>query len=587
MVLETIYLLSFYKLFHSSRMRIINEGALILFFSIGYMHFGLTYSIRMESIVFMLITALLLTSLTLVLVGVFEYQFGLLLFSIINALIYIGSSIKMSTTGVPVMWADFNSGLFWDVVWNMYLKQNYPYIILSFVIVALLFYFMYKKKISVLAIRTRMRQTLIGGIGLVVILVLIGKVFVTTVHSRSLEEQGSVVYFISSREVDAMSSSGILNQYSQEKMEEIVKKYEKEFSTEKNFGKDDEIVITILSESLADPKSFSGVSWKEDPMPNFRKLQNASGGHLQSTMFGGGTTNVEFSVLTGFSYSFFNQQINAFDYLNQNPERNQSIAQYKEENIALHTHMKTGYHRADVLPNLGFSKFTDREDLLKMEETRSAVYYAEGYLSDYTLFDEILNEVNSSTEKNLLVHGLSMQNHYPYTEDLKGKLENKDVLISGNNLNAEQKQLALYARGVKKTDEALGTFIQSLEAMDRNVTVIMYGDHYPALDNSVYMKYPVKDDENEFINDHSTPYFVWKNHHRKSENISKSVTPEGLSVLAMKEGNTKVPVFYQLVDQLEKTDKETSRYQEMVDDYELIQYDMLEGAQYSKVLFEK
>ena len=144
-----------------------------------------------------------------------------------------------------------------------------------------------------------------------------------------------------------------------------------------------------------------------------------------------------------------------------------------------------------------------------------------------------------------------MQNHYPYTEDLKGKLENKDVLISGNNLNAEQKQLALYARGVKKTDEALGTFIQSLEAMDWNVTVIMYGDHYPALDNSVYMKYP-KRHENKLINDHSTPYFVWKISHRKSENISKSVTPEGLSVLAMKEGNTKVPVFYQLVDQLEK-----------------------------------
>ena len=70
-------------------------------------------------------------------------------------------------------------------------------------------------------------------------------------------------------------------------------------------------------------------------MPNLsKKLQNASGGYLQSTMFGGGTTNVEFSVLTGFSYSFFNQQINAFDYLNQKPERNQSIAQYKEENIA-------------------------------------------------------------------------------------------------------------------------------------------------------------------------------------------------------------------------------------------------------------
>lgn len=582
-----IYLLLFYKPFHSSRIRIINEGTMILFFSICYMHSGLADSITMESIVFMLITALLLTSLSIVLVGIFEYQFGLLLFSLINALIYIGSSIKMNTTGVPVMWADFNSGLFWDVVWNMYLKQNYPYLILSFVIVVLLFYFMHTKKISILTFQTRMRQVLIGGIGLVTILVLVGKVFVTTVHSRSFEEQGSLVYFISSREVDAMSSSGILNQYSQEKMEKIVKKYEKEFSTKKNFGKDDETVITVLSESLADPKSFSGILWKEDPMPNFRKLQNASGGYLQSTMFGGGTTNVEFSVLTGFNYSFFNQQINAFDYLNQNPERNQSIAQYKDDSIAVHTHLKTGYHRNEVLPNLGFSKFIGREDLVKRNSGTPNVYYTEGYLSDYSLFNEVLNEINSSTEKNLLIHGLSMQNHYPYTEEAKGKLENKDVLISGNNLNAEQKQLALYARGVKKTDGALGKFIQSLEAMDRDVTVIMYGDHYPALDNSVYMKYPVKDNENKLINDHSTPYFVWKNHNRKSENVSKSVTPEGLSALAMKEGNTKVPVFYQFVDKLEKVDKETSIHQEMLEDYELIQYDMLEGAQYSKVLFEK
>ncbi len=71
-VLETIYLLSFYKLFHSSRIRIINEGTMILFFSICYMHSGLADSITMESIVFMLITALLLTSLSIVLVGIFE-----------------------------------------------------------------------------------------------------------------------------------------------------------------------------------------------------------------------------------------------------------------------------------------------------------------------------------------------------------------------------------------------------------------------------------------------------------------------------------------------------------------------------------
>ena len=82
-----------------------------------------------------------------------------------------------------------------------------------------------------------MRQILIGGIGLVTILVLVGKVFVTTVHSRRFEEQGSLVYFISSREVDAMSSSGILNQYSQEKMEKIVKNMKKSFLQRKILAK--------------------------------------------------------------------------------------------------------------------------------------------------------------------------------------------------------------------------------------------------------------------------------------------------------------------------------------------------------------
>lgn len=596
MVLEISYLLGFYKKYHLPRLRYINEGIMIFVFSICYVQFAFEHTFRLSSAIFILVTILLLTSLSFALIGIFEYQFGMLIFTLVNALTYIGSSIKMNTTGVPVMWMDFHSGLFWDVVWNMYLKQDYPYVIMVVIVLAGILYLLYKRSAFVLNFQVRLRRTLLGVIGFSIILLLVGKVFINKVHSTTFNEQGSLVYFISSKKVDAMSSSGISGQYSKTKMEEIIQKYQKEFSVKKTSDNDNETVITILSESLADPESFSGVKWKEDPMPNFRKLQTESGGDMQSPMFGGGTTNVEFSVLTGFSYTFFNQQINAFDYLSQNPSRTQSIAQYKEESIAVHTHLKSGYHRSTVLPNLGFSKFIGREDIIKSENSNKNVYYTEGYLSDYTLFSQILDEIEGTSQTNLLVHGLSMQNHYPYTVEAKGSLASKDILIEGDHLNDEQKQLALYARGVKKTDEALGMLIENLEKMDRNVTVIMYGDHYPALNGSVYEKYPIKDANNKLINDHSTPYFVWKNHNRKSENVTDSLTPEGLSVLAMEEGNSELPIFYQFVKKVENsvdiknyadTKKLTKQQQEMVKDYELIQYDMLVGNQYSKVLFKK
>ncbi|MDG4984966.1 sulfatase-like hydrolase/transferase [Lactococcus lactis] len=186
---------------------------------------------------------------------------------------------------------------------------------------------------------------------------------------------------------------------------------------------------------------------------------------------GGGTTNVEFGVLTGFSYSFFNKQVNAFDFLNQNPTITQSITQYKNQSIAIHTHFKMGYHRNKVLPNLGFSKFIGREDMLKQNNGgKSEVFYSEGYLSDYTLFNRIFSEVKASSEPNLLVHGLSIQNHYPFTTEFKGNLKNHDILISGTKLDSEQKQLALYARGIKETDQSLEEFLKSLDNLNKNVT---------------------------------------------------------------------------------------------------------------------
>ena len=61
-------------------------------------------------------------------------------------------------------------------------------------------------------------------------------------------------------------------------------------------------IIAILSESMWDPTQLPGVQFSQDPLPNLRRLQNEGVGlQFLSPTFGGGTANIEFELLTGFT----------------------------------------------------------------------------------------------------------------------------------------------------------------------------------------------------------------------------------------------------------------------------------------------
>ncbi|MGL4484979.1 MAG: sulfatase-like hydrolase/transferase, partial [Anaerovoracaceae bacterium] len=65
-------------------------------------------------------------------------------------------------------------------------------------------------------------------------------------------------------------------------------------------------IIFVMLESFIDPTIAPGVTYSEDPIPNFRKLmkENSSGLLTVPTM-GAGTANTEFEAITGMRAKFF------------------------------------------------------------------------------------------------------------------------------------------------------------------------------------------------------------------------------------------------------------------------------------------
>lgn len=64
-------------------------------------------------------------------------------------------------------------------------------------------------------------------------------------------------------------------------------------------------IVVVMSESLFGPTRVPGLSFAKDPLPNLHRLQHeAASGRLYSPVFGGGTANTEFELLTGHTARF-------------------------------------------------------------------------------------------------------------------------------------------------------------------------------------------------------------------------------------------------------------------------------------------
>ena len=298
--------------------------------------------------------------------------------------------------------------------------------------------------------------------------------------------------------------------YSEETMKKVAARYQKEAETinaSRTNNLTDSTVVYVLSESFSDPSRVPGLKTNKDSMPNIRKIKaGTTSGLMLSSGYGGGTANLEYMGLSGLSMANFDSSLSSpYQQLVPSQHWTPTINQMwgaPANSLGYHPYESSMYSRATNYKKFGFSHFytLTGPDMIKYQDKIDE----SPYVSDKSSYDSALEGIRSG-KTNKFIQIITMQNHMPYHE----WYENNDYTAestTGTPLgDDEQQSIETYQKGVEITDQATQEFLNELDALDKPVTVVFYGDHLPGIYSSA------SEDGNNSLALHLTDYFIWSN----------------------------------------------------------------------------
>lgn len=298
--------------------------------------------------------------------------------------------------------------------------------------------------------------------------------------------------------------------YSEKTMKKVAARYQKEAETinaSRTNNLTDSTVVYVLSESFSDPSRVPGLKTNKDSMPNIRKIKaGTTSGLMLSSGYGGGTANLEYMGLSGLSMANFESSLSSpYQQLVPSQHWTPTINQLwgaPVNSLGYHSYESSMYSRATNYKKFGFSHFytLTGPDVIKYQDKIDE----SPYVSDKSSYDSALEGIKSG-KTNKFIQIITMQNHMPYHE----WYENNDYTAestTGTPLgDDEQQSIETYQKGVEITDQATQEFLNELDALDKPVTVVFYGDHLPGIYSSA------SEDGNNSLALHLTDYFIWSN----------------------------------------------------------------------------
>ena len=246
-------------------------------------------------------------------------------------------------------------------------------------------------------------------------------------------------------------------------------------------------VIFVQLESFIDPSEIVGMTFDEDPVPNFTKLKaECPSGYLSVPTIGGGTVNTEFEVLTGMNIDYFG--IGEYPYESVLKDTACESLAYILSDLtphAIHDHSGSFYDRNIVYSNLGFETFTSLEYM-------SDVTVNEAGWAEDRILTKYIREALDSTEGRDFIFAVSVQAHGKYPED-------EDEPDDGDDYRG----MDYYVSQLSGTDEFIGELTDYLRTRREPTVVVFYGDHLPSLG--------LADEDLASGTLYKTEYAVWHN----------------------------------------------------------------------------
>ena len=363
--------------------------------------------------------------------------------------------------------------------------------------------------------------------------------------------------------------------YSKERIEEIVNKYTvlaSEINQSRTSNIEDQTLIFVLSESFSNPANIPNVSISQNVIPNIHEVMSmTTSGTMKSVSYGGGTANMEFQSLSGLPFYNFSSSV-SLAYIEVVPKLNYfpSISNNfsPEDRIVIHPSSANNYNRYNIYKELGFAKFIAQSGTAYPISNPVIVGSS---ISDSTTYSNILENIDQ--ERSQFFSVITMQNHSPWIAD-----EPAETIAEGKGFTEEENEkLTSYSRQIYQTDLATQEFLNQLSVLEKEVTVVFYGDHLPGL-------YPQATFADRPETQFQTEYFIWSNKFNRKLEYPYINSSDFIATL-FEHSNSKVSPYIALltevlntasIDKVEKTDEG----KKIADDLYLLQYDLTVGKGY-------
>lgn len=329
-----------------------------------------------------------------------------------------------------------------------------------------------------------------------------------------------------------------------------------------------------------------------------------------SSGYGGGTANMEYMTLTGYSISNFSPTLPVpYTQLVNKLKANPSIVDSFNHAVAIHPYIGTFYNRTSVYQKFGFDKFfyLGSKDKIRHQHRIDN----SPYLSDQTAYQNVFDQLKSYPHGQF-INLVTMQNHFPYSDNYYRHLNRYRSVSVSNGTSANK--VDEFSTEIHYTNNAVKRFIKQIDEINRPITILFYGDHLPG----IYQNDMARDG----VKLHETEYFIYSNKYARAhgaKNFKQGtavVSPNDFIAMVAKQTNSRVN-WYQalLTDVFEKlpamaknvetkgdvntakavarTDfvndqgklvKESSltkQQKQLLQDYRLVQYDVTAGKKYT------
>ncbi|WP_102048737.1 LTA synthase family protein [Pygmaiobacter massiliensis] len=353
-------------------------------------------------------------------------------------------------------------------------------------------------------------------------------------------------------------------------------------------------IIGIMNESFADFSLVNTIETSQDPLPFYHSLigaPNAITGNLVVSTYGGGTCNTEFEFLSGCTLGFFPAGSVVYQQYLRRPTPNlvTTLESQGYSSSAIHPFYGYCWNRNKVYPMLGFDEFLD---VTAFPDAKTIGGYMGTSVSDESDYDKLIEMFEKKAEdEKLFLFNVTMQNHGGYS-----KVVGVEDTVELTSLAKPNASVDNYLSLVRESDKQLERLVSYFSKIKEPTIIVFFGDHQPSLPDSFYRELYGKDLDTltltELQKKFKTPFVIWANYDIEEAELG-DVSANYLSTLLLKAANLEMPPFQQYLYQLYQTlpvinlngyqDKngkdysytETSDYQQQLEDYRILQYNLM------------